>query len=404
VDKRTTDGENSDVTEIQGRVADGFEPVLDAFTSTMDGVAPEGVRGGAATSLVVDGELVVDLWAGTADAAPTADPVGREWGADTRAVVFSSTKGVIALCVLHLCQAGLLDLDAPVARYWPEFAQQGKDSVTVRQTLGHRAGVPVVDGISKREQVLSWEAMVTALADQIPLWEPGTAYQYHALTYGWLGGELIRRVSGQLPGAYLQEVFAGPLALRTAIGVPVADQGDIATIIPAAPADPANPDDDPASIPARAISINSSLIFPGGRPRHDWNDADVLAAQIPGANGVSSARDLAALYAAVVGTAAPGGLLGDAVITDAMTVQSQGPNFDGSSVEPTARWGAGLEVSSPVRPMFGPGSFGHAGAGGQLAFGDIDHRAGFAYVTNRMGGDEDSRANDVVAAARKLLD
>lgn len=375
---------------VQGRVADGYEEVLESFATTV-----EGRPGGAATSLVVRGEVVVDLWAGSAGT--------QAWGPGTRAVVFSSTKGLVALSVLRLVAAGSLDLDAPVARYWPEFAQQGKGSVTVRHALGHRAGVPVVDGISTREQVLSWSAMTAALAAQRPLWEPGTEYEYHSLTYGWLAGEIVRRVDGRSPGTYLREEFSTPLGLRTAIGVPADEQADIATILPAPPIDPQDPYGDPAELGVRAISINSSLTFPGGGPRHDWNDADVLAAEIPGANGVSSARDLASLYAAVVGTGRVPGLIADEVLVDGMRVVSEGQDFSRGRPGATPRWGAGLEVSSPVRAMFSAGSFGHAGAGGQLAFGDIGTRAGFAYLTNRMGDEQDSRAEDVTAAARRVL-
>jgi len=379
---------------VSGRVADGYEPVLDAFAAT-----EPGQLGGAAVALVADGEVVVDLWAGEAAGAP--DP--RPWTASTRAVVFSATKGLVALCVLHLVQSGELDLDMPVARYWPEFASHGKGSVTVRQALAHRAGVPVVDSVRTRADVLSWDAMVTAVADQVPLWEPGTAYEYHSLTYGWIAGELVRRVGGQLPGAYLREVFSAPLGLRTAIGVPAGDQGDIATVLAAPPADPTAPYGDPGDLGVRAISINGALTFPGGGPVHDWNDVDVLAAQIPGANGVSSARDLAVLYGAVVGSGSRPGLLSDAVLTDAMTVLSQGQDFSGGRPGDTPRWAAGIAVESPVRPMFGAGSFGHDGAGGQVAFGDLQHRSGFAYVTSRMGEDGDTRANDVAAAARRVL-
>ncbi len=351
--------------------------------------------GGAAAAVVVAGETVVDLWAGDAG----AEPAGRPWTETTRAVVFSSTKGLVALCVLHLVQAGQLDLDAPVARYWPEFARHGKGTVTVRQTLAHRAGVPVVDGVDRREQVLDWATMAAALADQVPLWEPGTAYEYHALTYGWLGGELVRRVSGQTPGAYLREVFTAPLGLRTAIGVPAGDQADIAAVLATPLEDPV----DPADLGLRAISINGALTFPGLGPVHAWNDPDVLAAEIPGANGVSSAHDLAVLYAAVVGDGSTPGLVSDAVLRDGMAVLSEGQDFSGGRPGDTPRWGAGIAVESPVRPMFGSGSFGHDGAGGQLAFGDLDRRAGFAFVTSRMGDDGDTRANDVAAAARRVL-
>lgn len=389
---------------VSGQVADGWEPVRDAFAATVDG-AP----GGAAVALVVAGRTVVDLWAGSARPAGPAGPTGaagaaaRPWSRDTRALVFSASKGLVALCVLHLVQSGHLDLDAPVAACWPEFAQHGKGTVTLREALAHRAGVPVVDAVHTRGQVLSWEVMAAGVASQVPLWPPGTAYQYHALTYGWLAGECLRRVAGRTPGRCLHDVFGAPLGLRTAIGVPVDEQSDIATVLPAPPADPAHPYSDPLGLDARATSMNGALVFPGEGPRHDWNDPDVLAAEIPAGNGVSSARDLATLYAAVVGTGAGAGLIADDVLRDALTVLSEGQDVAGDQSGPTPRWGAGIMAESAVRPMFGPTSFGHDGAGGQVAFGDIATRSGFAYVTSQLGGEGDTRANDVVAAARRLL-
>ena len=159
----------------------------------------------------------------------------------------------------------------------------------------------------------------------------------------------------------------------------------------------------PEDLARRAISINDAITFPGYREHHDWNDADVLGAQIPGANGVSSARDLAALYGGVVGGPDVPGLLREDVVRDGMRVLSRGQDFTRSRPGDTPAWGAGIAVSTPVRPMFGAGSFGHDGAGGQLAFGDLDRRTGFAWVTNRMG-DGDTRANDVAAVVLACLD
>lgn len=388
------------MTDVQGRVADGFEPVVEAFEAALN--AETGVlgAGGAALGVVVAGETVVDLWGGTADAVDAADPRGRPWTATTRPVIFSSTKGLVALCVAHLVDAGSLDYDTPVARYWPEFAQQDKESLTVRQLLGHRAGLPVIDPVLSREEVLGWSGVVEALAAQRPLWAPGTAWLYHPITYGWLGGELIRRVSGRLPGDYLREVFTGPAGVRTAIGVPEAEQGDIATIIPA-PSDPAAPPVPPEDLGLRAINMNGALTFPGTGDPQSWNDPDVLAAQVPGANGVSSALDLAKVYAAAVGDGSHPGIISDAALQNAAIPVSWGPDWLGQEPSPTRA--AGFQVGSAVDPMFGATSFGHGGAGGQSAFGDIRRRAGFAFLTNRMGGETDTRGDDLAAAVLRCL-
>ncbi len=422
------------VEPVAGRVADGFEAVLDVFAATLDGVA-----GGAAVALVVDGETVVDLWGGRADAHGPADRWSegalpatvagstavpgngeRPWTRSTRAVVFSVTKALTTLCLVHAAGRGLVDLDAPVAEVWPEFAAAGKDAVTIRQTLAHRAGLPVVDAPLTRADVLGWGPVVAALAEQRPLWEPGTAWAYHPVTFGWLAGEVLRRATGTTPGPYLREVFAAPLGLRTEIGVPAADQADVATVIappPLSVATLAGLDADQLrmlDLGRRALTMNGTIPFPGlgdgdadevgaGGGRHAWNDADVLAAEIPGANGVSSAADLAALFAAAVGTPGRPALVDRDVLTAATHPLSWGVPVGAGPSEVGSTRGTGFIVPSPGEPLLSPRSFGHSGAGGQFALGDLRLGAGFAYLTNRMGGDADTRAADLMAAARSCL-
>lgn len=420
---------------VAGRVADGFEPVLDVFTATLDGVA-----GGAAVSLVVDGQIMVDLWGGRADAGGPADRWSGgvlpatlagstvtpgdgawPWTRSTRAVVFSVTKAMTTLCLLHAAGRGLLDLDAPVAAGWPEFAAAGKGTVTVRQTLAHRAGLPLVDVPLTRADVLGWDPVVAALAAQRPLWEPGTGWAYHPVTFGWLAGEVLRRATGLTPGSYLREFFTEPLGLRAEIGVPVAEQADIATVLappPVSPAVLARLDGQQRvlfELARRALTMNGAIPFPGlgedGSPkgdsaeadRHGWNDADVLSAEIPGANGVSSAADLAALFAGALGTSGRPGLVDRDVLTDATRPLSSGAPLDAGPGEVGSTRGTGFIVPSPGEPLLSPGSFGHSGAGGQFALGDLDLGAGFAYLTNRMGGDGDDRAASLMAAVRSCL-
>ena len=420
---------------VAGRVADGFEPVRDVFTATLDGVA-----GGAAVALVVDGRTVVDLWGGRADAGGPPDrwsagalPAAgagypadnsdgeRPWTRSTRAVTFSVTKATTTLCLLHAAGRGLLDLDAPVSTVWPEFAAHGKDRVTVRQTLAHRAGLPLVEAPLTRADVLGWEPVVRALAAQRPLWEPGSAWAYHAVTFGWLAGEVLRRVSGHTPGSYLREEFTAPLGLRTEIGVPVGEQSDIATVIGPAPlpaAALARLDDHQRTmldLARRALTMNGALPFPGQwgetdgaddetrGSRHVWNDPDVLAAEIPGANGVGSAADLAGLFAAVLGTPGRPALVDRDVLTAATRPLSSGPPLGGGPGETGSTRGTGFIVPGAGEPLLSPGSFGHSGAGGQFALGDLRLGAGFAYLTNRMGGDGDDRATALMASVRGCL-
>jgi CubicO group peptidase (beta-lactamase class C family) len=172
---------------------------------------------GAAVTLYVRGRRVVDLYGGLADTR-----TGRPWTAHTPAVVFSCTKGILAICAYLLVQQGRLDLDVPVTRYWPGFGRHGKADIPVRWLLTHQAGLPALDRSLTLDEVLAWDPVIAAIEAQTPLWQPGTAHSYHSMTYGWLVGEVIHRVTGQLPGAYFRDTVAGPLGLRTWLGLPAA--------------------------------------------------------------------------------------------------------------------------------------------------------------------------------------
>ncbi len=196
---------------IDGLVEPGFEAVRDAFAHNFE----VGREGGAAFCLHVDGRKVVDLWGGWSDRAHT-----KSYGQDTLQLVFSTTKGATAMCANLLAQRGELDLDAPVTKYWPEFGQAGKEDVLVRWLLTHQVGLPAVDVTLTPEEAQSWDPAVEALAAQTPFWEPGTAHGYHAITYGWLVGELVRRVTGTTIGSFFASEFADPLGLEFWIGLP----------------------------------------------------------------------------------------------------------------------------------------------------------------------------------------
>ncbi len=281
---------------------------------------------------------------------------------------------------------------------WPEFAAEGKGDVPIRWLFSHRTGLPVVDAQLTKEQILAWDPIVGALAAQKPLWEPGTAHGYHALTYGWLVGEIIRRVSGRSIGQFFADEVAGPLGLDFWIGLPDSEQARCAPMLAADMSsggvdfenmDPAIAEIlpqlaaaylDPNSVTNRALSMNGALAIDGDDIV--WNTDEVRAAQIPAANGVTNARSLAKLYASCVSEVDGVRLLDDTTVDAALIEQSNGP--DETLVVPT-RFGVGFFLPSNFSPLLGANSFGHAGAGGSLGAADRDRKIGYGYVMNQMG-------------------
>ncbi|MFI6780147.1 serine hydrolase domain-containing protein [Micromonospora sp. NPDC050276] len=375
---------HGDVDERYGRVADVFR---DNFTS----------RGevGAAVTVYVRGRKVVDLYGGVADTR-----TGRPWGVHTPVVVFSCTKGILAICAYLLVQQGRLDLDAPVTRYWPEFGQHGKAQMPVRWLLTHQAGLPAVDRALTLDEVLAWDPVIKAIEAQAPLWEPGTAHGYHSMTYGWLVGEVIHRITGQLPGAFFADAIAAPLGLHTWLGLSAAESDTVAWNL-APPPDP-EPFVDPVA--ERGITMGGAFAFPADADGLvSFNDQTIRAAGVPGAGAVSTADGLARLYAACVSDLRGGPLLTPASVDDAVVVRSRGQQRHGPP-DTGQRWGTGFLLHSPpARPLLGERSFGHDGAGGNLAFADAEHRVGFGYVVNQMRGMGDERANRLTAAVRSCL-
>lgn len=372
---------------VEGSVASGFEGVRDEFAANFT------ERGdvGASVAVHVDGELVVDLWGGTADPA-----TGRPWRADTVGLVYSVTKGATAIVVSLLADRGELDPDAPVARYWPEFGAAGKDRITVSQLMSHQAGLAVPTAPLSRAELLAGGPVVAALAAQEPLWEPGTRHGYHALTFGWLAGELVRRVTGRSLGTVFADEVAGPLGLDFHIGLPAARAADVAQLIDGVPdpdaldavTDPAVRElvlrvlaamADPTSLFSRALSTNGVLPAPSAA---SWNDPEVYAAELPAANGITNARSLSRMYAACVGEVDGVRILSGQALERARAEQVRGPD---EVTVAESRFGIGFQLPLPAFPMLGDGSFGHMGAGGALGFGDVDARVGFGYVQNQLG-------------------
>lgn len=391
------------MADIQGHAEPGYEKVRDAFENNFDQHGDVG----AAFSLYVRGEKVVDLWGGVADA--TTD---RPWEEDTLQLVFSTTKGITAICAHLLAQRGELDLDAPVVQYWPEFAAGGKENIPVRWLLSHRAGLPVIDETVTPEDVYSWTGVVEKLAAQRPVWDPGTGHGYHALTFGWLVGEVIRRVTGKSVGAFLADEVAGPLGAEFFIGVPESDEPRVSRLIELAGGIGGNVDEETvAALPEEIRAIVRGFADPDGlsqralsvtKPPLNFNSREVHAAEIPAANGITTARALAKIYAATVGEVDGVRLLDKETVDDLTREQSNGP--DNVLIMPT-RFGSGFFLTSGFAPLLGDKSFGHAGAGGSLGFADPDAEVGFGYVMNRMqsnlGGDP--RTVTLIEAVRASL-
>jgi CubicO group peptidase (beta-lactamase class C family) len=276
---------------IQGQCDSRFDRVKSVFA---DNFARRG-EVGAAVAVTVDGRPVVDLWGGHADTAAT-----RPWDRDTIVNVWSTTKGLCAMCAHRLADQGKLDLDAPVAKYWPEFAAAGKDRLPVKYLLNHKAGLAAIRAPLKHEELFSWEKVTRELARQEPWWEPGAKHGYHAITFGWLVGEVVRRISGKSLGTYFREEIAQPLGADAFIGLAPSLDARVANIIPSPPPKPGEPDtfaqlmSDPESVSAKAIGNPPTMMLPETTNSRAWRGAE-----IPGANGHATARALARIYGAL---------------------------------------------------------------------------------------------------------
>ncbi len=365
--------------KIEGTSDPCFKRVKEVFADSFT----NGIEVGAAVAATIDGKSVIDLWGGHADKAKT-----RPWTRDTLVNVYSTTKGLAAICAHRLVDQGMLDLDAPVAKYWPEFAQAGKEKIPVNYLLSHRAGLPAVRKQLPMDAYFNWSAMCSAIAAQEPWWEPGTRHGYHAITFGYLIGEVIRRITGKTIGAYLRDEIARPLNLDMHIGVDASFDARIAELIGAPPPPPGKPDQiaemarDPESVTFKAIANPRPVIDPALVNSREWRSAE-----IPAANGHATARSLAALYGALAsdGKVKDFRVLTKNSISRAHTEQAFGPDVVLGVV---SRWGLGFALNQPAAPLGpNPRTFGHPGAGGSIGFADPDARLGFGYVMNQMGSD-----------------
>jgi CubicO group peptidase (beta-lactamase class C family) len=362
------------MTEVRGVCDERFGAVRDALAESLD---RDDV--GACAAVYLDGEPVVDIWGGYADAARTIP-----WERDTITNVWSTTKVMTALCALILAERGDLDLDAPVARYWPEFAAAGKDRVLVRHLLAHTAGLPTWDEPTTVEDLYDWPTAVARLAAQAPRWEPGTAAGYHALTYGYLVGEVIRRVAGRRVGDFFAQEVAGPLGADFHIGLPAEHDHRVAPVIAPPPASPG----ESRFTGAPGSGPPNPDLPPGAANTEAWRRAG-----IPSAGGHGNARSVAAVQSVLAcgGTARGVRLLSPAGCERAREEQYHGEDrVLGGSI----RYGMGYGIFDRF--------CGWGGWGGSLVMVDIDARMSVSYVMNQMldrGSMGDDRALGIVIAA-----
>ncbi|HEX6339777.1 serine hydrolase domain-containing protein [Umezawaea sp.] len=403
-------------------VEDGWGRVADVFRANFEGDPGEVGEVGAACAVYVGGRPVVDLWAGLADRE-----ANRPWGGSTVVQVASTTKGATAICAHLLVQRGELDLDAPVARYWPEFAAAGKERIPVRWLLSHQAGLPVLDGPLTFEQACAWDPVIRALEKQPPLWEPGTEHVYHAVTYGFLVGEVVRRISGRSLGTFFADEVARPLGLSAWIGLPEEHEDRVAALHYAAPFSVeelitglvglTGLDADtvtawvralysPGSVQMRAAELGGAL----DNSSDYFTSRAWRAAEFPAANMVADAHSLARMYAATVSEVDGVRLLNPATVETMTAVHTDRTPMHGLPpglnipADRSFYMSLGFMRAAPPMPMTGPSSFGHPGSGGSIGFADPDSGVGFGYVTNNWNfRPDDPRAADLARAVRDCL-
>ncbi len=373
--------------EVAGFCDPQFERVAEEFTRNFQ----ERGELGASVSVTIEGEPVVDLWGGTAH-----PETGAPWTKDTLSIIWSATKGATALCAHILASRGVVDLDAPVVRYWPEFGQAGKETIPVKMLLNHQSGVAAVRDPLPPGAFHNWELMVETLAKQEPFWKPGSMHGYHGFTFGWLVGEVVRRVSGKSLGTFFREEVAEPLGLDFWIGLPEA------LMIPAPPPGPEGPIPpmfaamaDPTSLQKLLMFNSGGHMIPGPDGVFGFNLQAAHAAEIGAAGGISNARGLAGMYAPL---ANGGSLKGVNLVSKdtlaRMAAVSSASALDACILAPT-RFSLGYAKSIDNRRepsctendslIYSEEAFGHPGFGGSLGFAEPAARMSFGYVMNRMG-------------------
>lgn len=366
---------DSPVPAIEGACDPRFEGVREAFARNF----AESGDVGASVSVALHGEIVVDLWAGHVDRERT-----QPWERDTVVLIYSSTKGVVALAAHMLADRGLIDFEAPVASVWPEFAQAGKETLPLRYVLTHQAGLPAIDEELPMGAELEWDIMAGALSRQAPLWEPGEKQGYHAATFGWLVGEVVRRVDGRSVGTFIREEIAGPLGVDFLLGFGPEEDHRVSDLhLAQVPAEELPSLAAAALLDPKSLAARSFNIAPRG-PNKGRNSRAYRGSEQPGSNGHSNARALATIYGALGNGGAWQGhrLLSEAGIRRAGTEQTRGRDV---ILQTPVRRTLGYMMPVPAVPdPRGENAFGHAGMGGSLGFCDPDAGLGFGYAMNQM--------------------
>jgi len=366
------------MTDIHGSVAPGYEPLRDAFAANFI----ERGEYGASVALVKDGDLVVSVWGGH------ADETGRPWERDTLVNIWSTTKGVTAICFAMLMSRGLIDYDRPVADYWPDFAAHGKSDVTVSMLLSHQAGLTGFREPALLADLYDAPSAAARLAAAEPFWIPGTQSGYHAISVGLLANELFRRVEGRSLRQFIAEELS---SFDISIGLPAAREARAAVM--RAPSDLSSAPAEQELSPAQVAALANPLLDPVLPNGAEWR-----AAEIPSANGFAAAEGLARLYGAFVG----GELVDDAALSAATAVRIEGVD---AILGIPMRWASGFLVNGMGLYGSNPNSFGHSGWGGSFAFADPERHFAFAYAPNQMGTElaGDPRAVALIDALERSL-
>ncbi|MBS0412113.1 MAG: beta-lactamase family protein [Proteobacteria bacterium] len=355
---------------VQGFVRPGLERVRQVFAANFD--RDDGYRElGASLVAYRDGECVIDLWGGWRDAERRIP-----WTADTLVNIWSATKGLAAIAVAMLVDEGRLDYGRRVSDYWPEYGCNGKEDTLVSHIMSHQAGLPGFEEPTPLEDFYNWSVVTERLARQAPMWAPGEKNSYHAMTYGFLAGELVRRASGLTPGEFLARRMAGPLGADAFIGLPEREEHRVAPLVPSV----MQRDFEPAAMPREAVvAVTNPDMSPTLPNRRDWR-----AAQIPAGNGHASAKGLARLYAALANGGELDGVRLMSPATIARLCELQTDRVDILLGMP-AMWRQGL--SGNVEGMYGPlpTTVGHSGWGGSFGCFDPDRNVAIGYVLNQMG-------------------
>lgn len=392
------------MSKVKGSVGRGWEPVREAFEANL----ASGEEVGCGVSVYHRGQKVVDLWGGHFDAERTTP-----YEEDTLQLVFSTTKGITAIAVAMCVERGLLSYDEKVSSFWPEFAQLGKESATVAQLLSHQCGLYTVDGEIALSDALDWSTITSRLAATKPRWEIGTQHGYHALTYGWLAGELVRRVdpAGRSLGQFVSDEIVTPVGGELWIGLPESQEPRVSPMIGSL----AGGDDDtmdpavkammeqfmgPNSPGGQALSLNGAFSVDGA-----FNRRDVHAAEIPAANGITNASTLARIYAATIGEVDGVRLVKPEIVDRARITVTPNGEPDTCLIMPTT-FGMGFMTHGMFSPYSGQGAFGHPGAGGSVAFAHPERELAMAYVMNQMATNlaNDRRAQVLTDAAAACAD